>query len=176
MAVRRMPELEKSGNQQMYQMPLLEYQGRACDLAQGISWLIWKQSSVSSGGRLARQGDFKRGGENCLKVWSNITWCKHFLRWGSPAGREGSGCSCGDFQAQGSCLGRRWSRKRNVLRMVLWKKLGLDTEGKSSHFTVRDGQLVQLLGEAKYGVDCTEERGVERPGVCWDMTETCLER
>lgn len=78
------------------------------------------------------------------------------------------------FQAQGSCLGRRWSRKRDVLRMVLWKKLGIDTEGRS--FTGRDGQLVQLLGEAKYGVDCAEERGVERPGVFWDMTETCLER
>jgi hypothetical protein len=98
MAVRRMPELEQSGNQQMYQMPLSEYQGRACDLAQGISRLIWKQSSEFSGGRLTRQGDFKRRGKNCLKVWSNITWCKHFLRWGSPAGREGSGCLCGVFR------------------------------------------------------------------------------
>lgn len=66
--------------------------------------------------------------------------------------------------------------EEEALRTVLWKKLGTDTEGKSSHFTVRDGQLGQLLGEAKYGVDCAEECGVERPGVCWDMTKTCLER
>lgn len=53
-----------------------------------------------------------------------------------------------------------------LCRLVLWKELGIDTEGKSSHFTVRGGRLGQLLGEAKYGVDCAEERRAERPGVC----------
>lgn len=56
--------------------------------------------------------------------------------------------------------------RAELLRLVLWKKLGIVTEGKSSHLTVRDEQLGQLLGEAKYGVDCTEDHGAERPGVC----------
>lgn len=55
--------------------------------------------------------------------------------------------------------------------MVLWKKLGIDTEGKSSNFKVRHEQLGQLLGEDEHGVDCAEEHGAERPGVCWDMTK-----
>lgn len=68
--------------------------------------------------------------------------------------------------------GEEVEREEEVLRTVLWKKLAIGTEGKSSRFTVRDGRL----REAKCGVDCTEERGAERPGVCWDVTETCLER
>lgn len=62
--------------------------------------------------------------------------------------------------------------RREALRVVLWKKLGIDTEGKSSNFKVRDEQLGQLLGKAKHGVACAEENGAEWPGVFWDMTKT----
>lgn len=66
-----------------------------------------------------RPGDLKRGGKNGLKVWSDRTWCKHFLRWGSPAGRRrvfaglrqlfGEGVEWEEERFSGWYRGRSWT-------------------------------------------------------------------